>query len=521
MSIETVKQLRQDGKLDEALEVAYQLLEDAPDNLYLLRELGWVYYGLLKQSVTQISIENVLPYSEKIKMFLPVSSEHAHFEGEKHPLPETDHTLFDSSAFQIGKIVFAYADQQHHAQSIQKLWIIVSQFNFSKPSDAYSFLFKAFHKAFKDKPNYIEFADTWNFEFFQRKDFESEVFKGKKIMSIVEQAYITYARHLLEGNLIEDNGFYHHSLPDLNKIKVFLPQLEKIASENPAYTYTGYYQAKLLIASNNSDRVMDVLLPFARQKRNDFWVWDLLSDLQQDDLAKISCLCKALSLKTPEEFTVKVRQKLAGLLVGKQLFQEAKTEIVKIIEVRNLNKWKIPAEITNYTSKAWYVEANPLSNNKTLYQLHRNKAESLLYADFPEHLIAIEYVNSDKKMVNFVHNDKTSGFFKYEGFFDKLFIGDLLYVRFSTKGDNFYQIYTARKAPDNTHSDVIRMFEAKINIRQGNTFGFADDIFIERELLNKHQLVNQQTISGKALLSFNKKKNEWGWKAFTLTHKIN
>ena len=207
---------------------------------------------------------------------------------------------------------------------------------------------------------------------------------------------------------------------------------------------------------------------------------------------------------------------LAGLLINKQLYDQAKTEIIKILEVRDLHQWRIPAEVLNWKSSNWFDTAIQSPDNNKFYQKHRSLAESLIFSDLPEVLIAVEYVNKDKKMVNFVQNTQISGFFKYEGFFDKLNVGDLLFVRFSSKGDNFYQLYTAQKAPENTPCDAVKLFGEKVSIRPGNSFGFAGDVFIDANLFTKHNLIDQQPVSGKTILSFNKKKNQWGWKAIQI-----
>lgn len=47
-------------------------------------------------------------------------------------------------------------------------------------------------------------------------------------------------------------------------------------------------------------------------------------------------------------------------------------------------------------------------------------------------------------------------------------------------------------------------------------FGFASDIFVEPKFINELNLKNSQLVEGKAILSFNKKKNEWGWKVITI-----
>ena len=56
---------------------------------------------------------------------------------------------------------------------------------------------------------------------------------------------------------------------------------------------------------------------------------------------------------------------------------------------------------------------------------------------------------------------------------------------------------------------------AKHNVFTEN-FGFVNDVFVEPRLIEKLNLEHGQLIIGKAIMSFNKKKNQWGWKAFEI-----
>ena len=100
------------------------------------------------------------------------------------------------------------------------LTVWIADLNFS----GLSFLYKAFHKTHQTWSRYIEFADWWGFDNFRSEDYLKEEYKEKKIMSIAEQAYITYAKKLLEGELIDPRS--QERKIDKSKIQEFLPKLE-------------------------------------------------------------------------------------------------------------------------------------------------------------------------------------------------------------------------------------------------------------------------------------------------------
>ncbi len=114
-------------------------------------------------------------------------------------------------------------------------------------------------------------------------------------MSIAEQAYIAYAKHLLPKQSPYGIEF------NRNKVEEFLTQLDSIIDKHPEYQYPPYFKAKLLLALGDKEDTLNAILPFARKKRNDFWVWQLLGEtLNENPDIEFACYCKALSCKSPQ-----------------------------------------------------------------------------------------------------------------------------------------------------------------------------------------------------------------------------
>ncbi|MBD8489742.1 hypothetical protein IFO69_13375 [Echinicola sp. CAU 1574] len=502
MSFREIKELRKTGKLEEALEMANQALETEPDNIWNKRVAAWLYYDYLKKSSQPDSFDAFKENLLKIKSL---------------QLPEDEKMVFDNSAWQIGSMVFGLHKEEHvDYGKINELFEVIKEFHFTKPSEAYSFLYKAFHKGYQNWSGYLDFADWWNFENFRSEDYLKDEFNGKKIMSIAEQAYIAYSKKLLENESIDLSG--QQRADDKEKIQSFLPQLDAIITKYPNYQYPPYFKAKLLLALGKDENVLSTFLPFAKQKRNDFWVWELMAEIFPEDKdIQFACYCKALSLKTPEDFLVKLRQAFAGMLVERQMYSEAKAEIQQVISIREKHEWKLPNQITQWTEQDWYKSAPAKKGNKDLYTQYLKKAEEILYQDIPEEIIAVEFVNENKSILNFVKNKRKFGFFNYSGQIDKPQIGDILKVRFNGDGqDGFYKILSAKKAESNLTSEAIRDYEGTLKIIPPQNFGFVDDVFVEPKFIQDNKLTDGQSLAGKAILSFNKKRNEWGWKTIEL-----
>jgi hypothetical protein len=502
MSFKGIQELRKAGKLDEALQMTNEVLATDPDNIWNKRGAAWVYYEYLKKySQPQLFNDFIISLAQLQKL----------------QLPEDEKMVFDNSAWQIGKIVFGLQKEEPvDYGKINGLFQIVQSFHFTKPAESFTFLYKAFHKGYNNWSNYLNFADWWSFENFLPENYLEVEYNGRKSMSIVEQAYIAYSKKLLEGNAIDAYGQQREL--DKNKINKFLPLLSAIIDQHPEYKFLSYFKAKLLLSSGNDENVLSAFLPFAKQKRNDYWVWQLMAEIFKNDKEiQFACYCKALSLKTREDFLVKLRLAMAGIFIEKEMYDEAKTEIESVIQTRKKEGWKITSQIIQWQNMPWYEPAKVKPNNKEVYNQHLKRAEEILYQDIPEEIVVVEFVNENKNVIHFVKDKNKFGFFNYSGQLNKPKIGDIINVRFNGDGkNNFYQILSARKAESGSESVALRDFNGILKVITPHMFGFADDVFIDPKTIEENNLKDSDSLIGKAILSFNKKKNEWGWKAIKI-----
>lgn len=502
MSFKEINDLRKSGKLKEALEMTTAALNIDPNDIWIKRAASWVYYAYIKANCNTDSFDNFVDYLQKIKEL---------------ELDKDEAMLFDNCGWQVGSLVFSLLKENPvDYKKLNTIFDIIKHFHFTIPSDAYTFIYKAFHQGSAGWTRYLEFADWWNFDNFGTNDFIEEEINRRKMPSIAEKAFIAYSKKLLEGV----SGEYDENQQLINKSKIdsFLPKLEKLTSEHPHFTYLSYYMAKLLLVSGSQQDALSAFMPFAKIKRNDFWVWQLFTEIFSDDKEmQLACYCKALSLKTPEDYLVKLRQSFAELLVEMSLYVEAKTEIEILVATREKNGWNIPNQVNYWKRQVWYDSVITKGNNRVFYTMHAKRAEELFYRDTPEEIIVVEFVNSGKKILNFVKDKQKSGFFKYSGLIEKPKIGDLIKVRFNGSGDNgFYKILTAEHCPSTITSEAMKEFSGTFKSSYRNDFGFTDNVFIDSKLAREHSLQDGQSIQGKAVISFNKKKGEWGWKALTV-----
>ena len=489
-----VKELRKNGQLQEALAMALLDLEKEPENIWTKRALSWVYYDLLKKHADAHDFEDFTETLEKVKELGMPADEIMFFENLAWPLSNVFRFLAKQNTKDFAKI--------------SALYLLTKEFPIARPGKSFSVLYAAIHKAYKDFAQYTEVIDELGLENLSPEDFEEEEFSGKKNMSLAEQVYIAYAKHLEEGEPVDSYG---HRQVDTAKIQEFMPLLEDLIEKHPNYVYPPYFKAKLLLKLG-ADDVMTSFLPFARKKKGDYWVWQLLAEIYRDQPEIVFAgYCKALSLGAKDEFLVKIRQKLAGLLIAEGKYAEAKAEIENILNVKEKTGTRIPNEIQSWVNADWYKNVESIRNNYTLYSQYAPEAEELLFADLPEETVVVEFVNHDRKILNFVKDQNKNGFFKYDRLLRDPQIGDVLKVRFrDNPNEGRYMVYTVKAGNPEECSALKEVNGDLRTIPSGS--GFLGDVFVDKAIIAKFGLTSGQKIEGKAMLSFNKAKNKWGWK---------
>ena len=388
---------------------------------------------------------------------------------------------------------------------------MISEFAFERPSNALSFLAKALHKAFKKELDYGTFASWYGLENLQEADFQCEVLEGgREVMSFAEQIYIAYAKHLLpkRSNIGE-------TIFDKEKAQAFLPKLVELCEKYPHYQYPPYFHAKFLLALGTRQESLMALIPFARKKKKDFWVWSILGEVFSNDREQVfNCYCKALSCSSPEEMLVALREKMVVLLIERNLLSQAKTEIELICKSRTNSGFPIPERIQSWKRLPWYEDTNAGSNNIRFYKPYAAVAEGILYADCPVNDAIVIGVNLQKQFATFVINDRTFGFFKYKSFFKELKIGDMLRVRIDEGTvQSLYKFHTAVLGDNiQLRNQYFIDVEGIIRIPPDKDFAFVNDIWISPPKLKSLGLTNGATYRGKAIRAYDKIKRKWAWR---------
>jgi len=202
------------------------------------------------------------------------------------------------------------------------------------------------------------------------------------------------------------------------------------------------------------------------------------------------------------------------LFIKRQLYNKDKTEIELLVASRNAKAYRIPSKVLQWQSQDWYQKAIAAKSNMNYYSKYFDFAEGFLFGDVPEETVIVEFVNSDRKILNFIASESKHGFFKYERFLKNVLIGDVLKVRFqSGTNEGLHLVHTAAKSnDDNFRNQFFKEVEGTVRISEGKSFGFLNDVFIHPSLVTKHKLINGAHLKGDAIKTYNSEKKQWGWK---------
>ena len=137
---------------------------------------------------------------------------------------------------------------------------------------------------------------------------------------------------------------------------------------------------------------------------------------------------------------------------------------------------------------------------------------------FPEHIGVVNNVNEGKRVIRYIVDREVNGEIPMTALTEPFAEGDAIEVRLSryvSKRGPMYRVLLARTT-DKQPSELLRK-DFSEDVRVSNGMGFTqNDIFVPLQLLAKHQIDDDQKITGTAVLSYNVKRSCWSWRAVSI-----
>lgn len=490
---ETIK-LCKEGHVQQAYELAKaDMIQQKPWGQLVM---GWSLYYLIRNDAETANYPSMISHLDELLTLdkITVSSE---------PV------LYEQILFKVAEFVKANVSATG-IDSPSKLSTIFSKlrgYSFGA-SKGYSFLLQSFIKC-DSWQEMADFIDWWDLKKLTIEDYTP--FKkdnGQTIMSVAEQAFIAKSKALLRLN-------------DVHRIIDFLPQMEEIVEKQTEMTYPGYFYGKLLLASgSNTNEALNAVIPFAKKKANEFWVWQLLSDVFVNEPDKqLACLIRAVHCNSQEKYLGKVRIKLANVCIQRNLYSLAKHQIDKITECYLSAGWRLPYEVDCWVHQPWI--STVVSNDKSPVD-YQTITDEILYGDVEKALAVVTYMDQDSHKATIVYG-------KQKRVVQKLRLrvrsGEVIMVGYIIENGKTRIISSIPSQLNNGMSDFAKEVEGTIQKRADKEFAFLKskdcDVFISPNIVRKYKIQDGMTVKSLVVYDYNKKKDAWDWTCVNINKKNN
>ena len=138
---------------------------------------------------------------------------------------------------------------------------------------------------------------------------------------------------------------------------------------------------------------------------------------------------------------------------------------------------------------------------------------------FNEKIGMVDHVNNNKQVLHFIVDRYTDGVIPFSQLNSEFSEGDAISVCLSkctTKDGVKYRVVIASDTDETISDSLLKKFEEEVSESKG--MGFTDsNIFLPASLMEKNNIQNLNIVSGTAIINYNKKRMEWGWKAISIS----
>lgn len=188
----------------------------------------------------------------------------------------------------------------------------------------------------------------------------------------------------------------------------------------------------------------------------------------------------------------------------------------------------LPLEVTIPESKLTFDAGQPGAalnikgefDNEKRFQVyaieHRDSNES--WDIFEEQIGIVDHVNKNKRLIHFMINRTIDGVINFSELPEMFKEGDAILLRiakYTSRQGIRYKVLTSSKTTKPIPNSILKPF--RDDVREENGMGFTDDgIFIPPPLIRQNNIRDGDFVTGKAILNYNKKRSEWGWKAIII-----
>ena len=474
------------GQVAEAYEIAKADLVAVPTDVWAQRSVGWALYYMIKNDSEGGDYAKLLEHIDELKSL------------DKLTL-NNDSMIFDNVQFQIANFIRNHIQLTdiEASSKLSTFFLKLKDYDF-KSSIGHSFLLQSIIK-FENWTEIVDFFEWWNLDNLTQEDYTPYINqRGQKMMTLAERAFIANSKALLRLN-------------DLGRIEEFLPKLDNLMNNHKEMMYPGYFYGKLLLAlGSDSDEALKVIIPFARKKVTEFWVWQLLSDVVTNNEDKqLACLLRAVHCRTQETFLGKVHIKLASLYIKRGMLNSARYHIDAVTRCYASQGWRLPNEIDCWIHQPWLNSTTPDDKDPLDYMAI---TDDILCDGAEECVAVVTYVdqNSRKSFIIYGKEKRTVQKLRF-----KVHVGRALKLHYTTDSEGRMKVISSTTVQLPSSLDYAKYVEGSIDKRDDKEFAFLKSgsirCFVSPNIVKKYGLKNGDNVKSLIVYDYDKKKESWNW----------
>ncbi len=521
MSFKEVNELRKNGQLQEAYEMATNDLNQAPGDVWAARAMFWTLHDMAFDELKRGYNDEAAVLAERMEQLIPQLGEEEPADGNERNLPVrayarlirhmqpfyadvkaayreartgitiapydyiaqliTNGQLAEPLHERAGWIIWYHLwNQQQRMPSLearQALAHYMSLTGISRPSVLHSrILFVAIRlsKRFGREFDFAKFLDLWGEDNFLPEDWQrNERKKGHRgiFPALVEAAVMQYIACKKQDH-------------DMVYSEEFMQLLSKVVERFPDKAELKRYLSLSLFNRGDKERALELHRELARTL-NKYYVWHELAGMYTHDLdMKTSALCQTLTLKVQDNYTCEIHRELGWELAREGNMPAALCELEIYRSTRERCGWP---RSWRYEQLRKRIPADTIAtqDNRALYAERAQGIINWVYQDVPQTPAVVAARFRDKQgkdVAKLIMPDGNSLFVKAS----KVPAENYLMVR--VQGDNGkLALLTADAA---TRDQVVPAFTdavtGEVRVMQGQggkQYGFVEGCFVPGQFL--------------------------------------
>ncbi|MRJ36973.1 hypothetical protein HBO14_03015 [Pseudomonas sp. WS 5406] len=306
----------------------------------------------------------------------------------------------------------------------------------------------------------------------------------------------------------------------VSRVVAFLKYALDKAEDSPqGKIWLEYDKARIFVTAGDIVRARDAYLSVLRNKRGESWAWFGLAKTYENEPEKAICLVSfGLTCAHDPKFSIPGLVRLAELLAQTGVYDYASKALIKLTKIYSDNGWALKDSIVELTSSAWFdasLDTSDLDAHVEELAIGANKYAMAKPTYLSGVLLSVH--ESGKGATIYIHRDLK--FSARKAVFENRKIpkpGTLVKI-FCDMGSERQDVVSVENIQVIETQDI-RSFKGSLKVSEKG-FGFVNgDIFVPPGLVEGVQ--RDAEVAGAAVMSFDKTKSKYGWKAITLFKEV-